>query len=141
MGDPQKDVQIILKRSVGQHEGGVCGGTEQGSLPPSMCPRHGCIHARRGIACYSKELQRRHVPPQACHSRCSVIHPVGDHNHQAIFFKIRYLLLEWSGQLIFLGSLLRLHCCRQNWESVHFSMHGAQKECHCIGGWCAENGL
>ncbi|MEJ2611990.1 MAG: hypothetical protein P8179_18445 [Candidatus Thiodiazotropha sp.] len=23
-------------------------------------------------------LQRRHAPPQACHSRCSVIHPVGD---------------------------------------------------------------
>ncbi|MEJ2608479.1 MAG: hypothetical protein P8179_00020 [Candidatus Thiodiazotropha sp.] len=58
---------------------------------------------RRRIACYSKELQRRHAPPQACHSRCSVIHPVGDHHHQAIFFKIRYLLLEWSGQLIFLG--------------------------------------
>ncbi|MEJ2608744.1 MAG: hypothetical protein P8179_01370 [Candidatus Thiodiazotropha sp.] len=36
---------------------------------------------RRTIARYSKELQRRHVPPQACHSRCSVIHPVGDHNH------------------------------------------------------------
>ncbi|MEJ2610215.1 MAG: hypothetical protein P8179_09035 [Candidatus Thiodiazotropha sp.] len=43
----------------------------------SMCLRHGCIHARRGIARYSKELQRRHVPPQACHSRCSVIHLVG----------------------------------------------------------------
>ncbi|MEJ2609540.1 MAG: hypothetical protein P8179_05475 [Candidatus Thiodiazotropha sp.] len=26
---------------------------------------------RRGIARYSKELQRRHVPPQACHSRPS----------------------------------------------------------------------
>jgi hypothetical protein len=25
---------------------------------------------------------------------------------KAIFFKIRYLLLEWSGQLIFLGSML-----------------------------------
>ncbi|MEJ2610068.1 MAG: hypothetical protein P8179_08230, partial [Candidatus Thiodiazotropha sp.] len=49
----------------------------------SMCPRHLCIHARRGIARYSKELQRRHVPPQACHSRCSVIHPVGDHNHRS----------------------------------------------------------
>ncbi|MEJ2610213.1 MAG: hypothetical protein P8179_09025 [Candidatus Thiodiazotropha sp.] len=56
---------------------------------------------RRRIARYSKELQRRHVPPQARHSRCSVIHPTGDHNHQAIFFKIRNLLLEWSGQLIF----------------------------------------
>ncbi|MEJ2608768.1 MAG: hypothetical protein P8179_01500 [Candidatus Thiodiazotropha sp.] len=52
-----------------------------------------CIHARRTIACYSKELQRRHVPPQACYSRCSVIHPVGDN--------LRNLLLEWSGQLIF----------------------------------------
>jgi hypothetical protein len=39
-------------------------------------------------------LQRRHVPPQACHSRCSVIHPA---------VEIRSLLLEWSGQLIFLG--------------------------------------
>ncbi|MEJ2610023.1 MAG: hypothetical protein P8179_07985, partial [Candidatus Thiodiazotropha sp.] len=38
-----------------------------------------------------------------CHSRCSVIHPVGDHNHRSYFFKIRNLLLEWSGQLIFLG--------------------------------------
>jgi hypothetical protein len=59
---------------------------------------------RRGIARYSKELQRRHVPPQACHSRCSVIHPIGmTITIEAIFFKIRYLLLEWSGQLIFLG--------------------------------------
>ncbi|MEJ2610609.1 MAG: hypothetical protein P8179_11100 [Candidatus Thiodiazotropha sp.] len=40
---------------------------------------------RRGIAHYSKELQRRHVPPQACHSCCSVIHPVGDHNHRSYF--------------------------------------------------------
>ncbi|MEJ2609559.1 MAG: hypothetical protein P8179_05575 [Candidatus Thiodiazotropha sp.] len=53
----------------------------------SMCPRHGCIHARRGIARYSKELQRRHVPPQACYSRCSVIHPVGDHNHRSNFLQ------------------------------------------------------
>ncbi|MEJ2609353.1 MAG: hypothetical protein P8179_04500 [Candidatus Thiodiazotropha sp.] len=49
-----------LKRSVGQHEGCVCGATGQGSL------LH--IHARRAIARYSKELQRRHVPPQACHA-------------------------------------------------------------------------
>jgi hypothetical protein len=33
---------------------------------------------RRGIARYSKELQRRHVPLQACNSRCSVIHPTGE---------------------------------------------------------------
>ncbi|MEJ2613214.1 MAG: hypothetical protein P8179_24980 [Candidatus Thiodiazotropha sp.] len=32
----------------------------------SMCLRHRCIHARRAIARYSKELQRRYVPPQAC---------------------------------------------------------------------------
>ncbi|MEJ2610864.1 MAG: hypothetical protein P8179_12465 [Candidatus Thiodiazotropha sp.] len=38
---------------------------------------------RRGIARYSKELQRRHAPPQACHSRCSVVHPVGDPNHRS----------------------------------------------------------
>ncbi|MEJ2611713.1 MAG: hypothetical protein P8179_16950 [Candidatus Thiodiazotropha sp.] len=25
-----------------------------------------------------KSLLHIHVPPQACHSRCSVIHPVGD---------------------------------------------------------------
>ncbi|MEJ2609221.1 MAG: hypothetical protein P8179_03825 [Candidatus Thiodiazotropha sp.] len=42
---------------------------------------------RRGIARYSKELQRRHVPPQACHSRCSVIHPVGDPNHRSYFLQ------------------------------------------------------
>ncbi|MEJ2610571.1 MAG: hypothetical protein P8179_10900 [Candidatus Thiodiazotropha sp.] len=40
---------------------------------------------RRTIARYSKELQRRHAPPQACHSRCSVIHPVGDPNHRSYF--------------------------------------------------------
>ncbi|MEJ2609772.1 MAG: hypothetical protein P8179_06680 [Candidatus Thiodiazotropha sp.] len=51
----------------------------------SMCPRHGCIHTRHRIACYSKELQHRHVPPQACHSRCSVTHPVADHNHRSYF--------------------------------------------------------
>ncbi|MEJ2609296.1 MAG: hypothetical protein P8179_04210 [Candidatus Thiodiazotropha sp.] len=42
---------------------------------------------RRTIARYSKELQRRHVPPQACHSRCSVIHPVGNHNHRSYFLQ------------------------------------------------------
>ncbi|MEJ2609960.1 MAG: hypothetical protein P8179_07650 [Candidatus Thiodiazotropha sp.] len=40
---------------------------------------------RRGIARYSKELQRRHVPPQACNSRCSVIHPTDDHVHRSYF--------------------------------------------------------
>ncbi|MEJ2612448.1 MAG: hypothetical protein P8179_20895 [Candidatus Thiodiazotropha sp.] len=40
---------------------------------------------RRGIARYSKELQPRHVPPQGCYSRCSVIHPVGNHNHRSYF--------------------------------------------------------
>jgi hypothetical protein len=40
-----------------------------------------------GIARYSKELQRRHVPPQACYSRCSVIHPTGDHVHRSYFLQ------------------------------------------------------
>ncbi|MEJ2612321.1 MAG: hypothetical protein P8179_20220 [Candidatus Thiodiazotropha sp.] len=56
---------------------------------------------RRTIARYSKELQRRHVPPQACHSRCSVTHPVGNQVHRTIFRKINILISEWSGQLIF----------------------------------------
>ncbi|MEJ2611333.1 MAG: hypothetical protein P8179_14935 [Candidatus Thiodiazotropha sp.] len=64
-----------LKRSVGQREGCACGGASM----------HGA--QRRGIARYSKELQRRHVPPQACHSRCSVIHPVGDQNHRSYFLQ------------------------------------------------------
>ncbi|MEJ2609181.1 MAG: hypothetical protein P8179_03625 [Candidatus Thiodiazotropha sp.] len=54
----------------------------------SLCPRHLCIHARRATmrkARYSKELQCRHAPPQACHSCCSVIHPVGGHNHRSYF--------------------------------------------------------
>ncbi|MEJ2611453.1 MAG: hypothetical protein P8179_15565 [Candidatus Thiodiazotropha sp.] len=42
---------------------------------------------RRAIARYSKELQRRHVPPQACHSRCSVIHPIGGHNLRSYFLQ------------------------------------------------------
>ncbi|MGD8913013.1 MAG: hypothetical protein PVI97_12880 [Candidatus Thiodiazotropha sp.] len=33
---------------------------------------------RRAIARYCKELQRRHAPPQACNSPCSVTHPVGE---------------------------------------------------------------
>jgi hypothetical protein len=33
-----------------------------------------------------------------------VIHPAGDITIEAIFFKISNLLVEWSGQLIFLGS-------------------------------------
>jgi hypothetical protein len=56
--------QILSTR----REGCVCGGTGQGSL------LHGA--QRCGIARYSKELQRRPVPPQACHSRCSVAHQV-----------------------------------------------------------------
>ncbi|MEJ2611166.1 MAG: hypothetical protein P8179_14050 [Candidatus Thiodiazotropha sp.] len=27
------------------------------------------------------------MPPQACHSRCSVIHPVGDPNHRSYFLQ------------------------------------------------------
>ncbi|MEJ2610160.1 MAG: hypothetical protein P8179_08740 [Candidatus Thiodiazotropha sp.] len=50
-----------LKRSVGQHGVCVCGGAGQGSL----------LHI--------------HVPPQACHSCCSVIHPIGDHEHRSYY--------------------------------------------------------
>ncbi|MEJ2611211.1 MAG: hypothetical protein P8179_14290, partial [Candidatus Thiodiazotropha sp.] len=57
--------------------------------PAHPCARDTCasLHGaqRRGIARYSKELQRRHVPPQACNSRCSVIHPTGDHVHRSYF--------------------------------------------------------
>ncbi|MEJ2608662.1 MAG: hypothetical protein P8179_00950 [Candidatus Thiodiazotropha sp.] len=42
---------------------------------------------RRATARYSKGLQRRHVPPHACHSRCSVIHPVGTPNHRSYFLQ------------------------------------------------------
>ncbi|MEJ2609346.1 MAG: hypothetical protein P8179_04460 [Candidatus Thiodiazotropha sp.] len=52
---------LNLKRSVGQCEECACGGAGQGSL----------LHI--------------HVPPQACYSRCSVIHIVGDHNHRSYF--------------------------------------------------------
>ncbi|MEJ2611168.1 MAG: hypothetical protein P8179_14060 [Candidatus Thiodiazotropha sp.] len=34
----------------------------------SMCSRHLCIH-------------------EACYSRCSVIHPVGDHHHRSYFLQ------------------------------------------------------
>ncbi|MGD9171129.1 MAG: hypothetical protein PVI97_13860 [Candidatus Thiodiazotropha sp.] len=40
---------------------------------------------RRGIASYSKELQRRHGPPQACNSPCSVTHPVGEYAYRTLF--------------------------------------------------------
>ncbi|MEJ2609386.1 MAG: hypothetical protein P8179_04680 [Candidatus Thiodiazotropha sp.] len=40
---------------------GACGGAGQGSL----------LHI--------------HVPPQACHSCCSVIHSIGEHNHRSYF--------------------------------------------------------
>ncbi|MEJ2611768.1 MAG: hypothetical protein P8179_17250 [Candidatus Thiodiazotropha sp.] len=29
----------------------------------------------------------RVAPAQACHSRCSVIYPVGDHNHRSNFLQ------------------------------------------------------
>ncbi|MEJ2609042.1 MAG: hypothetical protein P8179_02910 [Candidatus Thiodiazotropha sp.] len=44
----------------------------------SVCPQHLCIHARHAIARYFKALQRRQ-PSQVCDSRCSMIHPIGDH--------------------------------------------------------------
>ncbi|MEJ2610250.1 MAG: hypothetical protein P8179_09210 [Candidatus Thiodiazotropha sp.] len=46
-------------------------------------PCTACSNA--GIARYSKELQRRHAPPQVSHSRCSVIHPIGDDDHRSYF--------------------------------------------------------
>ncbi|MEJ2610657.1 MAG: hypothetical protein P8179_11355 [Candidatus Thiodiazotropha sp.] len=59
--------------------------------PAHPCARDTCasLHSaqRRTIARYSKELQRRHVPPQACHSRCRVIHLVGDHHHRSYFLQ------------------------------------------------------
>ncbi|MCU7849257.1 MAG: hypothetical protein KZQ89_14930 [Candidatus Thiodiazotropha sp. (ex Lucinoma kastoroae)] len=58
---------------------------------------------RHGIARYSKELQHRHAPPQACNSPCSVAHPVGDNAYELFVIKIRNLTTEWSGQLLFLG--------------------------------------
>ncbi|MEJ2612251.1 MAG: hypothetical protein P8179_19840, partial [Candidatus Thiodiazotropha sp.] len=68
-----------LKRSVGQREGCVCGGAGQGSL------LH--IHARRATTHNSPLFQGVATPPQACHSRCSVIHPVGDHNFRSYFLQ------------------------------------------------------
>jgi hypothetical protein len=62
---------------------------------------------RRGIARYSKELQRRHVPPQACHSRCSLVHPVGDHNHRSYFLQNQKPVIRVERSTDFLG--LRLH--------------------------------
>ncbi|MGD8914620.1 MAG: hypothetical protein PVJ68_18085, partial [Candidatus Thiodiazotropha sp.] len=40
---------------------------------------------RRAIACYCKELQRRHAPPQACNSPCSVTHPVGEYTYRTLY--------------------------------------------------------
>ncbi|MEJ2610104.1 MAG: hypothetical protein P8179_08430 [Candidatus Thiodiazotropha sp.] len=70
----------------------------------SICPRHGCIHARRAIARHSKELQRRHVPPQAYHSHCSVIHPVGGHNHRSYFLPNQIPVIRMEPATDFLGS-------------------------------------
>ncbi|MEJ2610712.1 MAG: hypothetical protein P8179_11655 [Candidatus Thiodiazotropha sp.] len=50
----------------------------------SMCPRHLCIHARRATTRNSPLFQG---VAQACYSRCSVIHPVGDHNHRSYFLQ------------------------------------------------------
>ncbi|MEJ2609837.1 MAG: hypothetical protein P8179_07010 [Candidatus Thiodiazotropha sp.] len=60
-----------------------------------------------------------HVPPQACHSRCSVIHPVGDHNHRS------YFLQKWL--------LLR---CPMNWQAGLASLKAASRvpaECQSDG--------
>ncbi|MEJ2610105.1 MAG: hypothetical protein P8179_08440 [Candidatus Thiodiazotropha sp.] len=64
-----------LKRSVGQREECACGGAGQGSLLHIHVPAtrvHPCTARNSRLF---QELQRRHAPPQACHSRCSVIHP------------------------------------------------------------------
>ncbi|MEJ2620557.1 MAG: hypothetical protein P8163_09915 [Candidatus Thiodiazotropha sp.] len=37
-----------------------------------------------------------------------MIHPAGDITIEAIFFKISNLLVEWSGQLIFLGAMIAM---------------------------------
>ncbi|MCU7858504.1 MAG: hypothetical protein KZQ86_01460, partial [Candidatus Thiodiazotropha sp. (ex Lucinoma kastoroae)] len=54
------------------------------------CARDTCasLHGaqRRGIARYSKELQHRHAPPQACNSPCSVAHPVGDNAYRTLCY-------------------------------------------------------
>ncbi|MEJ2610820.1 MAG: hypothetical protein P8179_12245 [Candidatus Thiodiazotropha sp.] len=51
----------------------------------SLCPRHLCIHARRATTRNSPLFQGVATPPQACHSCCSVIHPVGYPNHRSYF--------------------------------------------------------
>jgi hypothetical protein len=63
----------------------ACDGAGQGSLLHTHALGYLCTPARRAIARYSKALQRRHAPPQACYSRCSVIHPVGNPNHRSYF--------------------------------------------------------
>ncbi|MEJ2611282.1 MAG: hypothetical protein P8179_14660 [Candidatus Thiodiazotropha sp.] len=47
---------------------------------------HPCTARNDAESPHSKELQRRHVPPQACYSRCSVVHQVGD-NHRSYFLQ------------------------------------------------------
>ncbi|MEJ2611902.1 MAG: hypothetical protein P8179_17945 [Candidatus Thiodiazotropha sp.] len=40
-----------------------------------------------GGAAGQESLLHIHIPPQACHSRCSVIHPTGDHGHRSYFLQ------------------------------------------------------
>jgi hypothetical protein len=39
------------------------------------------------VVVQGKELQRRHAPPQACNSPCSVAHPVGEYAYWTLFLK------------------------------------------------------
>ncbi|MEJ2611110.1 MAG: hypothetical protein P8179_13765 [Candidatus Thiodiazotropha sp.] len=57
---------LEFKRSVGRREVCVCGGAEQGSLLNLSLPS--CT-ARNNLL-----FQEVAIPPQACHSRCSVTH-------------------------------------------------------------------
>jgi hypothetical protein len=50
--------------------------------------------------------QRRHVPPQACYSRCSVIHPAGDYNHRSYFLQNQKPVIRMERSTDFLGSNL-----------------------------------
>ncbi|MEJ2608800.1 MAG: hypothetical protein P8179_01660 [Candidatus Thiodiazotropha sp.] len=73
------EVKLNLKRSVGQREECACGGAGQGSL----------LHI--------------HVPPQACYSRCSMIHPVGDHGYQSYFHQNQKPVIRMERSTDFLG--------------------------------------
>ncbi|MEJ2612810.1 MAG: hypothetical protein P8179_22805 [Candidatus Thiodiazotropha sp.] len=41
------------------------------------------LNLRLKNRCVSDGPKHRHVPPQACHSHCCVIHLIGDHDHRS----------------------------------------------------------